>query len=529
MTGILGKISWSRSIGLYISGNRATFTEVGSTLAGKVILKEDSISLDKDKPGAAVKELLERNSNHRKCSNIPVCVGLGPEQTFFITCMCNFEQQEKPSLKDLLETSKIGSALNPDDIVTDYFRLGKIKLNGNQLWTLAACRQELAKELFTAIRETGAQNVRLQPGPLTLPLTYKHRHNKKKWKIAIRVLLAEGDGLAVLEIEGRTLLWRGFAFADEPPLTKIISAIRTILAHTSISFKNPLVEVIILQGSKAGEYVKEISENLGMEVITEDAESLTDNRYSYGLALSAAGNNEQAGLDMFRNLREASGIMDMFPWKRVAAVVMAIACLGFVMLDKLNGLNQQYNNLKRQNAEYKWSKGKKTSEISKQQKQLLTEVEAVNEFLSSRIIWSDYLKDLPTRVPENACLSNIWGISEMKEVSKKEETRKVKKSLTIRGVTKFAEGVAAPQEIESFLESLRNVDLLKRDFPLVQLAEIKWRKEGTSEIAMFTVVAMPKKKSGGGGDSKGDSKGGSKGSSKGSSKGGSGSKGEDEG
>jgi hypothetical protein len=42
--------------------------------------------------------------------------------------------------------------------------------------------------------------------------------------------------------------------------------------------------------------------------------------------------------------------------------------------------------------------------------------------------------------------------------------------------------------------------LLKRDFPKVQLAEIKWRREGESEIAMFTVVAMPKKKSAGGDD-----------------------------
>ena len=70
----------------------------------------------------------------------------------------------------------------------------------------------------------------------------------------------------------------------------------------------------------------------------------------------------------------------------------------------------------------------------------------------------------------------------------------------MRGVTKFNAGVVAPQEIEAFLESLRNVELLRRDFPQVQIAEIKWRREGESEIAMFTVVALPKKKSTGGGD-----------------------------
>jgi hypothetical protein len=36
------------------------------------------------------------------------------------------------------------------------------------------------------------------------------------------------------------------------------------------------------------------------------------------------------------------------------------------------------------------------------------------------------------------------------------------------------------------------MELLQHDFPLVRLAEIKWRKEGTSEIAMFTILARPK-------------------------------------
>ena len=499
MAGIIDKISWSRSVGLYLSANSATYTEVGSSPAGKVVLKQESISLDSDKPGAAVKDLLEKNINHRKRGSVPVCIGLGPKHTFFITSMCDFEPQAKPSLKDLLETSKIGNALNPDDIVADYFRIGKVKLEGNQLWTLAACKKELATELFTTIRETGVQNIRLQPGPLFLPLAYKQGKGKKyKWKIAIRVYLKEKGGLAVLEIEGRVVLWREFAFAEEVPLKKIISAIRTILAHTTISFKNPSIDTVILQGHKADDYVQELSNDLGMEVITDDTEILTDNKYSFGLALSAASSSEQSNIDMFRSLRDAPGIMNMFPWKRAAAVVVAIVCMGFVMYNKLNSLTQEYNKLKRLNAEYKWSRGKRTGEISKQLKQLLTEVDGVNEFLSSRIIWSDYLRDLPTRLPSNACLSNIWGVSEMKELSKK-EVRKVKKSLTIRGVTKFEEGVAAPQEIESFLESLRNVDLLQKDFPLVQLAEIKWRKEGTSEIAMFTVVAMPKKSSGGDG------------------------------
>jgi len=496
MVDINDKLCWGRSVGVYLSSNRITISEVGSTLTGKKVLKQDTVKYDTKGPGCYLKDILEKHLSQRQRKSVPVSIGLGPEQTFFITCLCNFEQNEKPSLKDLLEASRAGSALEPDQIVADYYKISKLKLMGNQLWTLAACRYQLATELFTSVQNAEVQNVRLQPSPLSLLLTQKKHRSKKKWKVAISVFLHIAGGLAVLEIDGKPLIWREFVFSPEERSQKIKSAIRTIQAHSATSLNNPVIEGIILQGKDASGLVETLIDDLGMDVTAIDEEGYTDTQCSHSLALLAKKNNEQANLDLFRTLRDKPGIMDMFPWKRAISVALAVACMGFMMWQKLTGLTNQYNSLRRQNAEYKWSKGKRTGEISNERKQLLTEVEAVSKFLSSRVIWSDYLRDLPTRLPMNACLTNIWGVSEMKEMNKKKQGRKEKRSLTLRGITKFAEGIAAPQEIEVFLDSLRNVKLLRRDFPQVQLAEIKWRREGTSDIAMFTVVALPKKKTG---------------------------------
>ncbi len=57
----------------------------------------------------------------------------------------------------------------------------------------------------------------------------------------------------------------------------------------------------------------------------------------------------------------------------------------------------------------------------------------------------------------------------------------------------FENGGASPEQIETFLESLKKVELLQRDFPKVQLGEIKWRKQNKEESATFTVLALPKK------------------------------------
>jgi Tfp pilus assembly protein PilN len=166
-----------------------------------------------------------------------------------------------------------------------------------------------------------------------------------------------------------------------------------------------------------------------------------------------------------------------------------------MMWQKASKLASTYNNLKQRDSAYKWAQGKGKREIAKELKTLLSETEAVEKFLSTRIIWSDYLRDLPTRLPANVSLSNFVASCEFQETAEKDSgiRRKINKSLSLRGMNFFNEGQASPEEIEGFLESLKKIDLLKRDFPKVQLTEIKWRKEGKGEAAIFTVLASPEK------------------------------------
>jgi len=62
------------------------------------------------------------------------------------------------------------------------------------------------------------------------------------------------------------------------------------------------------------------------------------------------------------------------------------------------------------------------------------------------------------------------------------------------GMVRFSDRGGAPKEIDAFLESLRGAELLKRTFPIVNLAEIKWRKDAAADIALFTIIATPVEK-----------------------------------
>jgi Tfp pilus assembly protein PilN len=171
----------------------------------------------------------------------------------------------------------------------------------------------------------------------------------------------------------------------------------------------------------------------------------------------------------------------------VAAVVTLT--LGHVLM----ALDGECESLRQQNAGYAWAQTLETDAIERERKSLAGEVSAVQGFLGTRVIWSNYLRDLPTRLPTNACLQSLTGSYEMK-ITGKNETQRVNRSLTICGMARFTDRGSAPKEIDAFLESLRKADLLKQAFPVVRLAEIKWRKDAGADTALFTVIASPAEK-----------------------------------
>jgi hypothetical protein len=501
MAGNHAKLCLSRAIGVYIGKSRVTLTEVGTTIRGSTILAQSSEAIDDVGPAAALKKLLTDHLTPRELRSIPVRLGLRPQQTFFMTCTGNFGPQDEPSLDKLFAACGASAELKAETMAADFVKPGKVKMATGQAWNVGTCRKSLAEELFSAVQDIGVKEVRLQPAALCLLHTVRRQDRKRKgWNVAIHVFLNDSVGLAVLAVSGLTVLWREFALASEDRVKGISSAVRVVRCHAWSLLQRPNVDGVIVHGPAGASLVDGFDGDIGIPIVVAEEDGLSEARFSHGLA-QAARSEELPPFDLFRSLRSAPTILSMFPWKRAGCVVVAAVVMTFLMWNKVTAMNRQYEQLRRQNAERQWTQDKRTGEIKNERKQLMSEVSAVSKFVSTRVIWSNYLRDLPTRVPSNAGLSNLGGFCELKETSKKQASRRTKKSLTLRGMTRFAKGQAAPEEIDAFLESLRNVDLLKKDFSQVQLAEIRWRREGSSEVAMFTVVALPGKKTGGGKES----------------------------
>ena len=490
MAGIGTTAKWGRAVGAYLGQDRIVLTEVASTLSGTVVVGQHTQQLNGSGHGEALKQWLETHMTPRQRRHTPVCLGIAAEQTFFATrCLGAENDKEPPSANALLEASGAFLAWERGETAADYV---EAKVRGAHAYTVAAAKRGIAEEVLSALDAAGVRSGRLEPAPWSLLKAADRQANPpRRWKLAVRVLLDDADGLAMLVAEGRPVLWRRFAFSESNLVFSITSAVRALQIHARRHFDIRRFAGVFVQGRTREGLARQLEDETGMTVVAASGEGPTEGQCSLALALSAKEDKGRT-LDLMRSLRPPPSIREIFPWALVGLILFLTGCMAFLLWDQSTALGAERTSLKRQTASYAWAAPLGTGPIRNERKVLSAEVNAVRRFLSSRIIWSNYLRDLPTRVPENACLSKVWASCELADTSRKKQKRKPKKSMILCGVARFTDRRKAPKEIDAFLQSLRGMQRLKHDFPLVQLAEIKWRKQGDGETALFTILALPK-------------------------------------
>jgi len=483
-----GKWGWGRALGVYLAEGHLTLTEVVTTLAGRKVEPACRVPVGEGGPGKTLGEWLASHLTPRQRRHLSVCVGLAAEQTFFTTRTFEQGSEGAPTAATLLAGS--GGSLDAASAAADYVRS---KLHHATVYSVAACRRSLAEELSQALREAGVEKARLEPAAnALLDLADRSAKPPRAWKVFARVLLGENGGLSILVVNGRPVLWRRFALTKNQEAVSIASAVRHVEVHALSNLGVRGVTGILVQGSVEESLVDRLRQEVAAEVRAAPGPGKDAAAYSLALALSARKKESSDRIDLFKAIRPPPTLTEMFPRKLAMGMAMAAAAMALVMWYMLTNLEGEHQGLCTQNASYKWAQSVRTDVINGDRKSLSDEVTAVQQFLGTRAIWSNYLRDLPTRLPSNSCLQSFNGQYELKSMGK--STQRVNRSLVMCGMVRFSDRGGAPKEIDAFLESLRGAELLKRTFPIVNLAEIKWRKDAAADIALFTIIATPVEK-----------------------------------
>jgi hypothetical protein len=486
MSSATDKLAWGRVLGVYMAEGHLTVTELASTLLGRKVLSTARVPIGDEGPGKALGAYLESHYKPRQRRQLSVSIGLAAEQTFFTTRTLGETSREAMTASSLLASN--GSAsLDPATTTSDF---AKTKIRRTTIYRVAACKRALAEEFSRALKKTGVGNVRLEPAAgSVLDAADRLAKPPRAWKSYVRVLAGESGGLAILVLAGKPMLWRRFMLAAGTEGRDIASAFRHVQIHAMTQLGVRDIAGIFLQGKADPSLAEALRLESGVEVQASVVPDLDDAAYSLAMAV-AAKRKDPDRIDLFRAIRPPPSLSQMFPRKLAAGMVVASAVVGGLLWNAVSDLESECQDLHRQAGSYKWAASLRTEAIKDERKKLSDEVTAVERFLGTRVIWSNYLRDLPTRLPSNACFQSMVGQFEMK-TGGKGGGRQVARSLAITGMARFADRGSAPREIDGFLDSLRAADLLRQTFPHVNLAEIRWRKEPGADIAQFTILATP--------------------------------------
>jgi hypothetical protein len=313
----------------------------------------------------------------------------------------------------------------------------------------------------------------------------------------IRVLLGERQGLAVVTAGTLSVLWRFFPLPTESETAAICSAVRTTGALISNCGIDSAPDCIMIHGradlrSKLED--EGFRQQLGTPLIWSEAPSLDDAAVAQGLALGCTGQESTDEFDLSRSLKPRLPLWAVIPWGEAAVQIAVVVCMALFLLMHSGGLDDALKPVQAENAKREWLSSTPEAQLQTEQKDLEQRVNAISKFVSSRVTWTAYTHDLSQRLPAEATLTVFHGLCELESTGKKESVIKPKKQLTFMGVAPIADDGSIPKEVDTFLTALRDDPLLKRDFPVVELDEIKWFQPNITAPpdALFTVICLPK-------------------------------------
>jgi hypothetical protein len=422
----------------------------------------------------------------------PTAVGLPAGQLFFCTRPVDAASELSP--ESLLQKSLCSPTTRVDDYVVE---MTKAKLNSSSAASMAACRKKYLAMVMGALGDCKIRPFRIEPGPAALLRAAAERHRAPRHvRIALRVFLSEAHGLAVMAAGDVPVAWRNFALPGGQEQAAVLSVVRTLQNLARNYGVTEPARALMLHGRPdlyAGFQEPSFGEEAGMRVVCCPGPELSPASMAFGLALGCLNEGSPA-FDLSRTLKPQASFRELIPAGDLVLEAVALIAMGLLLWAQSLKIEDARRSVHLQNLRHECLASEPPERLEKEKNDLAQRVEAIGRFLDTRMLWTSYTHDLPARLPDGVKLNTFEGFYELERTGKRRDAdTKPRRSLVMRAITPVLAGGAMPREIDAFLQSLRNDPLLRRDFPLVELADIKRTQDFRTLqwLANFTVVCLP--------------------------------------
>ncbi|MFT7461869.1 MAG: hypothetical protein ACI9EF_000203 [Pseudohongiellaceae bacterium] len=473
--------AWRRATGLYYSDGRLTVAHASVELTGRKSFSERTIDVPPEDLEETVKSLKEEGAlkGHVICS-------LDSRTLFSIT--------RKLTDEELLRGH--GDVLKADvGTIEGGIATGSlpVKIGATMYRSLYAFQQDPVRSMLNGLGKTRTAQRRMLPVSVALvPLVRRKSAGRPKaWNTWVSILPGPGFGVALLCCGKLPVAMRLFhASQDEISASGVESAVRGLQSFCRNELSLDQFDGILVHvGPDAGwepeaESLGRITGwnvTLGARLIADES-TLARGLAEYGL------NSAPVELDLFSDLVEVYSLFGNLPVKSLLGVTAAMGISAFFLFWQAFTVETEGGLIAGQAKALASQAGVKVKGLADIHKKTKKEVRLAAAFVSDRLFWEDFLREIPLLIPEQMNLERLDGRNRVAwSETSSAETRL---SITTELPLPVLEGT--PIELTRFTEAVKESELFQRKLPKIRGSNMRFQS-GARESKARLVLMCGKK------------------------------------
>jgi hypothetical protein len=484
MPAILSQLGFRKAVGVYCDGRAVHAVRLVGAIGGARELERISLPVpNPEQPG--FDQVVQQFGTRAK--GAAIVLGVPTEKCYFATRPISLSSGASP--KVLLRESLRSAATPVDRMSADTvaFRPDKRDVVG-----IAACDQGYIAACCAPLAEKKLRVDAAEPAPSALlRLAEKNDSESRRERLVVRVFMGQTDLLTVLAFGSQPIVWRTSPLAHGDEAATILALVRSLMTVAGPCGVERNPDAVIVHGRPDLERLVDVAwirQRLGITFRWVHGPEFCGGDIAHGLALRGL-EEESTGFNLAPQYAQGRSLLEMFPWRQAAACAAALVVMAGLMWRRSEQVAKAAQTADEAAAQLV-DAAIPLTELERRKKDLQTRVTAVEKFLDSRVLWSRHFREIAGSLPENIFLTSFDGASDFQTKT----GAPGKRVLVIKGAVSLSASGLVPHEVDRVVDRIRGNANLVKDFPVVELADLKqFRQTGdTVEMALFSVMCMPK-------------------------------------
>ncbi|MBY0398498.1 MAG: hypothetical protein K2X91_18790, partial [Thermoleophilia bacterium] len=484
----LAKYPQRRAIAFYVGEAEVAMSFTAFTPLGPVEVGRRSMPREDGPLGPLFQKLRESIRSAKSWANASIGVAV-PTLNVFYTTRPSQRGNQTQTPQELLHEVVQSASLNINKMDVDAIRR---QVGKQTLASVAAIRKRALAPILEGLDAIEARPLQVEPAPCSLLRLALARHRTPgRPGTALRVFLGQTDALAILTSFDTPLTWRTFELEPGAEAGSVVSAYRYVANSYKIFGAESSPSVVMIHGRPDLHGIEEAPgwEGVRAKIIRRDGPGYDPGEIAAGLALGCHPRVES--FHFARHIRPSEPLHRLVPWAQIGAQAAAAALGTVLLLNQHRSVVAAGADVARGLAAHTWVKAQTVPELRAERDDLLKRSKAVEEFLSTRILWTPCVRDVAARLPVSMTLMGVDGAC---EYGGEKGKGKGKRSMIVGVEAPIPEGAAVPPEVKALLDALRDSPVIHGTLPTIEMASLKWRsatEPGDAPTATFNVLCLP--------------------------------------